>query len=277
MSKSTKTRKPVATLSKEISALKATATRSRKAAGKAVKAGNSGKAASANAKSKAASAKATALNEARKPTQTQSPKGMVPGYPRTKLVTNAEAVGGKAMGGTIAAVMTANRGMDSIAVTNDGGMYPVTKFLGMGVKVERGMLFTAVADEYRRAVAADQTARNAKPKGPAVLAKGAETEVHSRKAAADSRKPAKVEKPAKPAKGAKKASKLAAGEPRKYKAGSKKDESRDGTFRRYMLTTILAHKDTAAANAAHAKSHQFASNKLDFNWSAAQGYIVWVA
>lgn len=61
---------------------------------------------------------------------------------------------------------------------------------------------------------------------------------------------------------------------RAYTKGTKKDESKAGTWRKHMLSTILAHKTTAAATAAHKASGQFSGNALDFNWSAKQGYIV---
>jgi hypothetical protein len=66
------------------------------------------------------------------------------------------------------------------------------------------------------------------------------------------------------------------GTDRAYVAGSKKDESKPDTFRKYMLTTILKAKSTAAAKAAHAKSGKYPTHKLDFNWSAQQGYIKFV-
>jgi hypothetical protein len=67
--------------------------------------------------------------------------------------------------------------------------------------------------------------------------------------------------------------KVPAGADRAYKLGAAVDTSRPGTWRNYMLATIRAHKSTAEANAAHAKSGKFSGNKLDFNWSAKQGYI----
>lgn len=63
------------------------------------------------------------------------------------------------------------------------------------------------------------------------------------------------------------------GASRAYKLGARKDESKPDTFRRYMLSTIMAHKDTDSAKAAHAKSKQYPNHKLDFNWAAQQGYI----
>lgn len=63
------------------------------------------------------------------------------------------------------------------------------------------------------------------------------------------------------------------GAERTYKPGSKKNEAKPGTFRHYLLSSILAHKDTASAKAAHAKGKHFRDRKLDFNWAASQGYI----
>lgn len=63
------------------------------------------------------------------------------------------------------------------------------------------------------------------------------------------------------------------GSNRAYKLAGRKDESKPGTFRTYMLSTIMAHKDTDSAKAAHAKSKQYPTHKLDFNWAAQQGYI----
>jgi hypothetical protein len=53
----------------------------------------------------------------------------------------------------------------------------------------------------------------------------------------------------------------------------RKDESKPDTFRRYMLSTIMKAKDTDSAKAAHAKSGKYPTHKLDFNWTAQQGYI----
>lgn len=73
----------------------------------------------------------------------------------------------------------------------------------------------------------------------------------------------------------------AAGAPRGgdrvYSATKKPVEAREGTWRHYMLTMIRSAVSTSAANAAHAKSKQFSGNKLDFNWSAREGYIVFKA
>jgi hypothetical protein len=66
------------------------------------------------------------------------------------------------------------------------------------------------------------------------------------------------------------------GSDRAYVPGTKKDESKPDTFRKYMLTMILKHKSTGAAKAAHAKSGKYPTHKLDFNWSAQQGYIKFV-
>lgn len=64
---------------------------------------------------------------------------------------------------------------------------------------------------------------------------------------------------------------------RTYKLAGRKDESKPDTFRRYMLSTIMAHKDTDSAKAAHTKSKKYPTHKLDFNWAAQQGYIAFTA
>lgn len=51
---------------------------------------------------------------------------------------------------------------------------------------------------------------------------------------------------------------------------------RHGTYRKYMLRTILAHTDTAAAEAAHRASDEYSSQKLDFKWSADNGFIKFI-
>lgn len=124
------------------------------------------------------------------------------------------------------------------------------------------------------------------PPKEAKLANGLDSKnaPQSAKAAADSRKAAAKAEPAKPAakpaKGktdrtakADKNKQPSKGADRSYVKGTRKDESKPDTFRRYMLTTILAHKSTAAAKAAHAKSGKYPTHKLDFNWAAQQGYI----
>jgi hypothetical protein len=99
-------------------------------------------------------------------------------------------------------------------------------------------------------------------------------------AVASQRKAAKGTKPATTGKGKARVAKAAKdkapsrGADRTYKLGTRKDESKPDTFRRYMLSTIMKHTSTAAAKAAHAKSNKYPTHKLDFNWSAQQGYIV---
>lgn len=66
-----------------------------------------------------------------------------------------------------------------------------------------------------------------------------------------------------------------AGAARTYKATKKEDVSRDGTFRKYMISTIRAYTDTETAKAAHAKSGQYAKDKLNFNWAEQNGFIAW--
>lgn len=48
---------------------------------------------------------------------------------------------------------------------------------------------------------------------------------------------------------------------------------RRGTFRRYMLETILAHTDVREATSAHIRSGQHAKETLNFKWAEANGYI----
>lgn len=120
------------------------------------------------------------------------------------------------------------------------------------------------------------------PKPQAKLAPGVDSHnsPHAAKAVADAKGKAKAA--AEPTKGkgkvrvakADKAKAPARGTNRAYKLGTRKDESKPDTFRRYMLSTIMAHKDTDSAKAAHAKSGKYPTHKLDFNWSAQQGYIV---
>ena len=130
-------------------------------------------------------------------------------------------------------------------------------------------------------VAALEAYLKTQPKPQARLAAGVDSHnsPHSAKAAADQRKGAK------PATGkagkartekAAKAKQPSRGTSRAYKLGDRKDESKPDTFRRYMLSTIMAHKTTDAAKAAHAKSGKYPTHKLDFNWSAQQGYIKFV-
>lgn len=108
-------------------------------------------------------------------------------------------------------------------------------------------------------------ARTAPQSAAAVAAqrKGAQAAPATGKGKARMEKAAKAKQPAR-------------GGNRRYKLGTRKDESKPDTFRKYMLTTIMSHKDTDSAKAAHAKSRKYPTHKLDFNWSAQQGYIVFV-
>lgn len=118
-----------------------------------------------------------------------------------------------------------------------------------------------------------------KPK--AQLARGVEARQAPQSAAAVRAQPKAEE--AKPAKG--KAAKAAApkaaknkqpskGADRAYKATKKDIVAKEGSWRRHLLETVMAHSSTDAAKAAHAKSKKFPDNKLDFNFCANQGYIV---
>lgn len=227
------------------------------------------------AENKAATAKATRETNKRKPTQTQNKPGMVVGHPTTPLYK-----GPKATPRSIAGLASANRGADTVAILNDGSTHPVTRMVGAGLKITVGMVFSAVCAKYAELQAAEDTRRQAAPKGPAVLAKGAEGEVHSRKAAHDSRKgepvakaPAPVAKaPAKAAPKGGKNKQPSAGLDFTYKPGKAFDR-KAGTWTEYMVNLIRANKDTGAAKAAHAKGKSYTDKKLDFSWCVAQGFI----
>lgn len=124
-----------------------------------------------------------------------------------------------------------------------------------------------------------ETYLKSQPKPQARLARGVEGKMteNSRKAVADQKQPAKAKSAENKGKArtekAAKAKQPARGGNRTYKLAGRKDESKPGTFRTYMLSTIMAHKDTDSAKAAHAKSRQYPNHKLDFNWAAQQGYI----
>lgn len=124
----------------------------------------------------------------------------------------------------------------------------------------------------------DHIATIEKPK--AKLARGVDSHnsPQSAKAVADQAKtaPKATNKGKSRAEKAAKTKQPARGTNRKYKLAGRKDESKPGTFRTYMLTTIMTHKDTDSAKAAHAKSRQYPNHKLDFNWTAQQGYIAFV-
>lgn len=261
--KTTKARKPTATLNKEISAAKATATKARKAAGRAVKAGGAAAAKKAATKARVASAKATRLDQGRKPTQTQSKPGMVPGWPTVKLYK-----GEGATDRSVAAVVAANRGADDVAVLNDGSSHVVSKFLGADIAVHIGDNYDACADTYQAAISAEGAVRSAKPKGRAVLARGAETEVHSRKAAADSRKQESemTKTPAKKQAPAKKAAKANGSADRTYKVVNRDHGARPDSKRATQLAIVFKHTSTAKAKAAGAES-------VDFKFAADKGFI----
>jgi hypothetical protein len=115
------------------------------------------------------------------------------------------------------------------------------------------------------------------PKRNAKLAQGVDSRnaPHSAKAVADQKvKPAKADKPAKAPK-ASKAKAPAKGTNRPYKLGKTANEARPDSWRHHLLTMVMTHGDTDSAKAAHAKSGKFSANKLDFNFAAAKGYIVW--
>lgn len=219
---------------------------------------------------KAAAAKAKRDTDKRKPTQTQNKPGTVTGHPTTPLYKDKGATPR-----SIAALAPANRGADTVAILNDGSTHPVTRMIGAGVKIKVGDVFSAVCSTYAQLQAAEDTKRQAAPKGPAVLAKGAEGEVHSRKAAHDSRAKVIVDAPVKGAKAAPKGAKNkqpSAGLDFAYKAGKAFDR-KAGTWTEHMVKVAQAHKGTAEAKAAHAKGKAFTDKKLDFSWMLAQGFI----
>lgn len=135
----------------------------------------------------------------------------------------------------------------------------------------------AVGQPYDAARKWDMANPAQKPK--AQLARGVEARQapHSAKAVADQPKAdAKGKKAAKAAAPKAKANKQpSAGANRAYTKGKTAINAKPGSWRHHMLTTMQKAKDTDSAKAAHAKSGNFSANKLDFNWAASQGYIVW--
>ena len=114
------------------------------------------------------------------------------------------------------------------------------------------------------------------PKPNAKLAQGVDSRnaPHSAKAVADQKvKPAKAAKAKTPK--AAKGKAPAKGTNRPYKLGKTANEARPDSWRHHLLTMVMTHSDTDSAKAAHAKSGKFSANKLDFNFCAAKGYIVW--
>lgn len=65
------------------------------------------------------------------------------------------------------------------------------------------------------------------------------------------------------------------GRVRAYTPTNKWNDARRGTFRHYMLATIMAHSDTASAERAHRDSGAHVGKKLDFTWAANNGFINW--
>jgi hypothetical protein len=51
------------------------------------------------------------------------------------------------------------------------------------------------------------------------------------------------------------------------------NNAKPDSWRHHMLAMIMACTSTEAAKAKHAKSGKFVGNKLDFNWTAASGFI----
>lgn len=117
---------------------------------------------------------------------------------------------------------------------------------------------------------------NPPAKPQAKLARGVDSHnaPHSAKAIADQKAPATAKGKQRAVK-ADKAKAPSRGGNRAYTKGPTANTAREGTFRHYFIETLLAHKDEDSAKAAHAKSKQYADTKFNFNWAAAQGYIVW--
>lgn len=181
----------------------------------------------------------------------------------------------------------ANRGQDTIAILHDMSVHTVTKYLGMDVKLAVGDNYDEKTREYEAALNADKV-RRGKPNGPAVLAKGAEGEHHSARAAADSRKGQKppaykdasprnkkllAERAKAPAPKAALNKAPSAGQGRTYKVNKKANEAKADSWRAHMTAVITGSTSTTDAKAAHAKSGKFSANKLDFNWAAKNGFI----
>ncbi len=60
-----------------------------------------------------------------------------------------------------------------------------------------------------------------------------------------------------------------------YSATGKRNDARPGTFRHYMINVIRGASNTSEAQRVHilCDNAKFAGNKLDFNWTADNGYI----
>ena len=67
------------------------------------------------------------------------------------------------------------------------------------------------------------------------------------------------------------------GRAKPYTPTTKVDISRLGTFRHYMIQTIRKHSNTADAEREHNEcdNPKFSKNRLDFNWAADNGFIIW--
>lgn len=187
---------------------------------------------------------------------------------------------------TIAEVASANRGQDVIAILHDKSSHIATKMMAMGVKVLAGDNWDRLVEVYEAALSAEKL-RRGKPNGIAQLARGAEGEVHSRLAAAASRKGqpkaklgpdvvAKVLERRAAGGGMTKAAKNkapSAGQERTYKVNKKANEAKPDSWRYHMTAMIMGSTNTAAAKAAHAKSGKFPQHKLAFTWAAGNGFI----
>jgi hypothetical protein len=174
----------------------------------------------------------------------------------------------------------------SVVSTRDGGYVMVTA--GDGRHFERpargdSKEFRAIAQlnsNYDAASAWNTANPASKPQARLANGIGPKDAPHSAKAVADQKTNNAKAAPAKAtgkgkarADKAPKAKAPARGVDRDYTVGKTAIVAKPDTWRGYMLGIMVKHTNTAKAKAAHAKSGKFASNKLDFNWANAQGYI----
>lgn len=220
-----------------------------------------------NAKAVAAKSPTAAKAVAKRVTATKRAPGnsvAVQQKAADKLATNAKRAG---RAEAIAKTMPLQSGGTGVAViTTRDRTVVISRMDATTTKLARVGQPVAPLEEYLKT----------QPKPQARLANGvdAKSAPQSAKAVADQRKaaPATGKGKARTAK-ADKAKAPSRGTERAYVRGDKKNEAKPDSWRGYMLGTIMAHKDTASAKAAHAKGKKFADRKLDFNWANAQGYI----
>lgn len=58
-----------------------------------------------------------------------------------------------------------------------------------------------------------------------------------------------------------------------YEPGTARHYGRSGTWRDFMISTVLAHTNTRDALRAHADSGKFQDKSIDFSWLIKSGYI----